>query len=59
MTATQKEKHMKTSVETLKKAALELFNSDRDGANEALNIALNLLEQHMPEAEFISFCEGF
>lgn len=49
---------MITTIENLKKAAIELFNSDRDGASEALSIALNILEERMPEAEFIAFCEA-
>lgn len=46
------------NIETIKQAALELFNSDRDGADEALQIALNILEKNLPEAAFISFCEA-
>ncbi len=49
---------MFANIETVKEAARQLFNSDRDGATEALNIALNILEKNMSEAEFIAFCEG-
>lgn len=49
---------MFTTVENLKKAAIELFNSDRAGAEDALAVALNILEGRMSECEFVAFCEG-
>lgn len=44
-------------IATLKDMALRLFNDTRDGSEIVFSAVLSALEQRLPEAEFVQFCE--
>lgn len=49
---------MNASIETIKETAIALFNSDAPESDIAFHLALTMLEEKIPENEFVAFCES-
>lgn len=63
MTAQAAQQKINTKVDalstpTLKDMAGKLMASDRDGSEIVLSAVLDALMGRLPEAEFVTFCEG-
>lgn len=52
------EKISQASLANLKEMAAMLYNDDREEVDIILPAVLSQLSTLMPEAEFVSFCEG-
>jgi hypothetical protein len=53
-----KEKLNNLSVEELKNVIKELVNDFREGTNTVFCFALDVLENKIPENEYINFCDN-
>jgi len=59
MTIEIRAKLSKLTIKQVKEMAILLFSDYREGAEDALDWALEYLEQEMQQEDFIAFCKSF
>jgi len=59
MTIEIRAKLSKLTIKQVKEMAILLFTDYREGAEDALDWALEYLEQEMQQEDFIAFCKSF
>ena len=59
MTIGIRAKLSKLTIKQVKEMAILLFTDYREGAEDALDWALEYLEQEMQQEDFVAFCKSF